>query len=86
MADRLVRFIRKSLFSEIIALCNPEENWSPRQKDDAIQDIENGEHSYYIPWGEKRIEIRVAEGINGKYLSADQENLVMQSLEQVRMN
>ncbi len=86
MADRIVKFIRKSLFGDIIALCNPEESWSPRQKDDAIQDIENSEHTYYIPWGEIRIEIRVNEGLNGKCLRTGNENPVRHSLDHSGMN
>ena len=80
MADRIVKYIHRNLYGEIITLCNPGESWTPRQKDDAIQDIVNGEHTYHIPWGEIRIEIKVADGPDGKYLKDEHEKPVPKNL------
>ena len=86
MAERKIKHIRKNLFGEIVALCNPEENWSPRQKHDAIQDIENGVYEYHIQWEKIRIDIRVAEGPDGKYLCTDYDKPLIHKLEHRSMN
>ena len=71
MADRQVTQSRKDGDGDILALCNTGQNWSPRQKRDAINDIENGIHSYYVyVSGTRRVDIRVIQGQSGKYLRA----------------
>ncbi|MBI5326445.1 MAG: DUF3892 domain-containing protein [Ignavibacteriae bacterium] len=71
MAVRVVKFIRKNLYGDIVSLFNPEESWSPRLKEDVIRDIETGEHSYFIQWGSMVMDFVVAEGNNGKILKTD---------------
>jgi hypothetical protein len=50
-------------------------SWSPRNKWDAIRDIENSNgHDYHVPWKSGRTEIRVVEDStveSGKYLRTD---------------
>ena len=41
---------RKDRDGDILALCNPNEGWLTRKKEDAINDIENGNHQYYVVW------------------------------------
>lgn len=49
MADRRVKKTGKDKDGVITSLCNADESWwSPRSKSDAISDIENGFHTYYV--------------------------------------
>lgn len=68
MADRPVRQTGKDNEGDITSLCNPGSDWSPRSKAGAIADIENGLHSYHVPWTTGSSRITVVNGPNGKYL------------------
>jgi hypothetical protein len=48
MADRKVTKSGKDKYGNITSLCNSSESWSPRSKANAISDIENGTHTYYV--------------------------------------
>jgi len=48
MAYRAVTHLTRSEDGEILMLCNHRETWSPRVKEDAIDDIESGRHTYYL--------------------------------------
>jgi len=48
MAERRVRKTGKNSDGDILSLCNDGESWSPRSKGDAINDINNGTHSYHV--------------------------------------
>lgn len=65
MADRAVRQASKNTEGDILALCDEGASWSPRAKDDAIRDIDNNVHTYYVPWTDGRTEIHVANGASG---------------------
>jgi hypothetical protein len=54
MAKRLVVKTRKGYAGDILALSNPDESWSPRYKNDAIKDIENRVHNYFLKLMAKR--------------------------------
>ncbi len=72
MADRQVLQSRKDRDGDITALCNPGGYWSPRQKADAISDIETKAHRYYVhvPMvGD--VDIHVVKGTKGNYLRTD---------------
>lgn len=73
MADRAVYKTGKDKDGDITKLCNDGQPWSPRMKDDAIRDIENGTHTYYVPWKSGRTEIHVVNGKNGKYLRTNRD-------------
>ena len=74
MAHRQVTQTRK-LDGNITALCNPEQDWSPRSSAKAIEDIEGNVHSYYVLWSDNReTAIKVVIGPNGKYLRTDRDN------------
>ena len=79
MADREVTQTRKDK-DVITALCNPKQSWSPRSKEDAIQDIESGAHTYHVQWSEKRTEINVVKGPTGKYLRTDRDSTTRNNL------
>ncbi len=68
MADRLVLRSRKGYAGDVLALCNPGESWSPRFKNDAIRDIEDNIHSYFIERNGVRISIVVCFSKGSKYL------------------
>ena len=72
MASRQVFAARKNVEGDITALCNSNETWSPRYKNDAISDIEIGEHSYFVSISGIKVNIRVLDDpIKGKYLRTD---------------
>ena len=81
MSDRAVRKTRKDQDGDILALCDGASTWSPRTKQDAIHDIENGIHTYYVPWTGGRTEIRVVQGANGKYLRTDRDGTSKNNLD-----
>ncbi|MDA3832074.1 MAG: DUF3892 domain-containing protein [Spirochaetales bacterium] len=75
MSERKVTRTRKDKDGDILALCNPGDFWSPRAKADAINDIESGTHSYYVPWSDgTRTPIKVVSVQNGKYLRTDKDS------------
>ncbi len=71
MADRHVTRSGKDADGDITALCNPNAWWSPRQKGDAVRDIETGTHAYYVGSGTSRVNVHVVNGPTGKYLRTD---------------
>lgn len=82
MADRSVRKTKKDNDGDILALCDDGASWSPRSKKDAINDIESGLHTYYVPWKTGRTEIRVVnDKVKGKYLRTDQDQTSKNNLD-----
>lgn len=71
MADRQVTQSRKDRDGDITALCNPGQSWSPKAKCEAIAEIENRLHTYFVMDRGQRVEIRVVHGSRGKYLRTD---------------
>lgn len=81
MADRQVTGTGKDRYGDITQLCNPGAAWSPRSKSDAIDDIENNRHTYYVRWFDGlRTEVGVVSGANGKYLRTDRDNTTKNNL------
>jgi hypothetical protein len=80
MADREVTRTGKDSSNVITTLCNSSATWSPRTKGDAIRDIESGDHTYHVKWPEKRTEIHVVNGANGKYLRTDRDSTTRNNL------
>ncbi len=75
MADRAVPRTGKNTQGDITSLCGEAgASWSPRSKANAIADIENRLHTYYVPWNSGRTEIRVVNGATGKYLRTDRDS------------
>ena len=72
MATRQVSRSRKDRDGDILALCSSGQPWSPRQKQEAIDDIESRRHSYFVNVsGVGHVDIHVVRGPNGKYLRTD---------------
>lgn len=82
MARRAVTRTGKDKDGDIISLCNPQESWAPRSKQDAISDIESGTHSYYVPQDNgHRTEVEVVEGPRGKYLRTKRDGMSSNNLD-----
>ena len=82
MADRAVFKTGKDQDGDITKLCNSGQAWSPRSKANAISDIENKVHTYYVPWKSGRTEIRVVnDRVKGKYLRTDRDNTSKNNLD-----
>jgi len=71
MANRRVTGCIKDKDGDILALCNPFEDWSFRSKKDAITDIENDIHNYYVFNSVEKVNILVVNGTAEKYLQTD---------------
>ena len=82
MADRPVRQTGKDRDGDITSLADGGQRWSPIPKWRAIQDIENGSHTYYVPWLSGRTEIRVITTATGaKHLRTDRDATTRNNLE-----
>ncbi len=84
IADRPVRKTDKNSSGDITALCNDGSTWSPRSKADAFSDIEDGRHTYHVPWESGRTEIQVVRDLSvsgGKYRRTDEDNTSKNNLD-----
>ncbi len=82
MAKRYVRATGKNLQGDITKLCNSGEDWSPRTKIDAINDIETGLHEYWVNWASSpETRVRVVQGPSGKYLRTDRDTTSRNNLD-----
>ena len=81
MADRGVTRSRKDEDGDITELCNPGQSWSPRLKRDVINDIESGQHSYFVQAPNGRVDIHVVDGPTGKYLRTDPDRTTRNNLD-----
>jgi len=82
MADRAVHQARHDSDGDITAIGAPGQPWSPRQKWDAINEIETGAHRYFVPWkDDPHTWIRVVNGPTGKYLRTDRDNTARNNLD-----
>lgn len=68
MADRRVKKTGKDKDGVITSLCNAGEYWSPRTKSDAISDIENGSHTYYVYEDGSKATVKVVTRDGKKHL------------------
>ena len=84
MADRQVTKTGKDSDGDITKLCNPGVNWSPRKKADAIRDIDNKDHRYFVRWSGGlglETDIHVVNGPSGKYLRTDRDSTSKNNLD-----
>lgn len=82
MATRYVVRSGKDKDGDITKLCNHGEAWSPRSKADAISDIENKVHDYYVSWTDgQKTPIRVVNGTTGKYLRTQRDGATKNNLD-----
>ena len=84
MVARRVTHSQKDPHHNVVALCNPDADWSPRQSHEVINDIEAGLHSYYVEWPSgKRTGIHLVNGPNGKYLRTDHDDTQQNNLDEL---
>lgn len=83
MAERKVISSKKGYDGDILSLCNPDEAWSPRYKFDAIKDIEQNLHSYFIEENGLRANISVIIKRGSKRLVTDIKNSIDNKLEKL---
>ena len=70
--ERAVIQTGKDRDGDITSLCYPGQHWSPRNKADAIRDIESTQYAYHVPMKSgNKAPIRVVNGPTGKYLRTD---------------
>ena len=82
MANREVTQSRKDKDGDITALCKPAEIWSPRRKDDAIDDIENARHRYFVKIPRKGdVDIHVVRRDGKKHLRTDPDKTTRNNLD-----
>jgi hypothetical protein len=62
MTDRRVTHTGKNEDGTISSLCNPGQWWSPRAKADAVKDINDRLHRYYVLGGGGEVDVRVVNG------------------------
>jgi hypothetical protein len=60
--DRRVKSTTRDASGNIIALCHPNQSWSPRLLTDVLRDISGGKRSYYVEDLERRRYVRVVDG------------------------
>lgn len=71
MQDRRVTRSRKHVDGDITAVSNPTEPWSPRHKQDVIDDITRGRATYFVLANGHRVALGVVEGPKGAELRTD---------------
>lgn len=71
MANRRVTGCIKNKDGDILALCNPFEDWSFKSKNEAVTDIENNINSYYVFNSGEKVNIMVVNRTTEKYLRTD---------------
>lgn len=82
MATRYVNKSGKDKDGDITKLCNAGQTWSPRLKADAIYDIENKIHDYYVSWTDGQTTlIKVVNGATGKYLRTQRDGSTKNNLD-----
>lgn len=81
MASRQITHTEKDEDGDITALCNPDKFWSPRLKWTAINEIESGEHRYWVDVDGKRVDIHVAGSGADKYLCTDPDETPVNNLD-----
>jgi hypothetical protein len=60
--DRRITAVKKDRKGTIVALCNPDESWSPRRVIDVMRDIGSGMKSYYVQLLPNRTYLRLISG------------------------
>lgn len=61
--DRRIKATKKDRDGNIVALCNPGQNWSPRRTKDIVRDINSGAKSYYVQDQDRRFYVRSISGV-----------------------
>lgn len=85
MADRRVTASGKDNDGDITQLCNGDFTWSPKSKTDAISEIENKTHTYYVKDDQgRRADVHVAGSWPNKYLRTDPDSSCSNNLDNLK--
>lgn len=57
--DRRIKATKKDGHGNVVALCNPDESWSPVNKDTVMRDIKSARRSYYVQELPQKVYVRV---------------------------
>lgn len=60
--DRRIKATQKDRNGNIVALCNPGEDWSPRSKEAVLHDIKSAKRSYYVQEVQQKMYVRATQG------------------------
>ena len=78
---RRVTMTKKTRDNRIFALGNPGQYWSPRQKRDAIADIEMGRYEYFVLVNRQEVDVHVYIDRDGdKHLRTDPDKTTRNNL------
>lgn len=80
MSGRRVTKTGKDSDGDITQLCS-DEWWSPVSSSQAIVDIENGTHRYYVRTGSAEADVHVVDGPTRKYLRTDPDQTEVDNLD-----
>jgi hypothetical protein len=79
--EREVHRTGRDTKKNITKLCSTGQPWSPRLKDDAIDDIEKGRFRYFVLKDNKKAYVEVVNGQNGKFLRTNWDGTKRNNLE-----
>jgi hypothetical protein len=83
LAERKVTETIRDSRRRILALCNPDEPWSPRRAQDALRDIHFSLHRYLAVGEGRQAEVRSVEGPYGPYLRSDWDDTTTNNLDEL---
>ena len=83
LAVRRVTETLKDRYGRILALCNPDETWSPRRAGDALRDIRFGLHHYVAVGDGREADVRAIGGQSGGYLRSDWDDTTANNLDEL---
>lgn len=81
MADRRVTKTGKDADGDITSLCHPGMSWSPRKKREAIADIEDDIHRYYVNEAGYETDVRVITRGSKKHLQTSSDSTSKNNLD-----
>lgn len=82
MADRAVTRARHNDDGDVTAIGYPGASWSPRLKNDVINDIVSETHRYYVPWKDgQKTWIHVVDDLDGPYLRTSRDGTTRNNLD-----
>lgn len=82
MADRRVTKTGKDDDGDITSLCS-DAWWSPVSAAQAIRDIKNETHRYFVRTGTSEADIHVVDGPTRKYLRTDPDKTTVDNLDEL---
>jgi len=63
---------------DIVRVCNPDAEWSPRTRREVIEDIRNGEHEYFVSG---RVAVGVVTYESGDFIRTEIDSIELNNLD-----